>query len=161
MSKPQLTEESVAHLAVALKALPENRETPLEALIQPACRYLLACREAARTEENNYQRERLEKRFKSKRLVSEAEIARLVTGDRHKDRAIDRFRDFVRFILSPDNELIWPSLNLVFLEQYLESRRWKSGWVDYLRKLFPEYQKLKRSISQPKTKKKKKVLALT
>jgi hypothetical protein len=53
VNKRELTEESVAHLAVALKALPENRETPLEALIQPACRYLLACREAAQIEKKN------------------------------------------------------------------------------------------------------------
>jgi hypothetical protein len=158
VSKLQLTEEAVARVAVALKALSENRETPLEALIQPACRFLLACRDAARTEENNYQREQLEKRFKSK--LSEAEIARLVTGSRHKDWAVERFRDFVRFLLSTDNELMRPSLNLLFLEKNLESRRWKSAWVDDLRKLFPKYQKFRRSNSQPK-KKKKKVFAVT
>jgi hypothetical protein len=158
VSKLQLTEEAVARVAVALKALPENRETPLEALIQPACRFLLACRDAARTEENSYQREQLEKRFKSK--LSEVEIARSVTDIRHKDRAVERFRDFVRFLLSPDNELIRPSLNLLFLEKNLESRRWKSAWVDDLRKLFPKYQKFKRSNSQPK-KKNKRVLART
>jgi hypothetical protein len=159
MNIPQLTEEAVAHMAVALKALPENRETPLEELIQPACRYLLACREAARIEEKKYQREQLEKRL-SKRSFSEAEIARLVIGDRHKNRVVDRFRDFVSFLLSPDTKLVHPSFSLVMLEHSMEARRWRSDWVDELRKLYPKYQKIKRSISQPK-KKNKRVLART
>jgi hypothetical protein len=157
MNIPQLTEEAVAHMAVALKALPENRETPLEELIQPACRYLLACREAAQIEEKKYQREQLEKRL-SKRPFSEAEIARLVIGDRHNDRGVERFRDFVRFVLSPDSKLVHPSFSLVMLEHSLEARRWRSDWVDELQKLYPKYQKIKRSISQRKTKKRKKSL---
>jgi hypothetical protein len=160
MSEPSLTEEAVARLAVALKGLRENREKSLEELIDPACRFLLRCREGAQVHENNYRREQFEKRFESKQAISEAEIARLVAGDRHKKRAVERFREFVCYIMDPDNELIRPPQNLAFLDQYLERREWTQGWVDYLRKVFPEYQRFKRATSQPKTKKKKKVLAL-
>ncbi len=126
-----------------------------------ATRTILWAREIAHTEENNYRREAFEKRFQSKQLISETEIARQITGDPHKERAVKRFHELVSYAMIPENELVWPAENLDFLTRYVESQKWPQGWVDYFQKLFPQWQKLKRAMAQPKKKKPKKVLALT
>jgi len=161
MTDSPLSDETLWRVVDLLDRRPENAGKTLEELIRLATRTIIRARKIVPIEENNFHREEFEKHFKASEPISEAEIARAVTGDRHKQRAVQNFRALIAFLMVPENDLIGSSENLAFLAPYLESREWPKGWVDYFRKLFPEWQKFKRSIVQPRTKKRKKLLALT
>jgi len=167
VSELSFTDEILWRVVELLATRPEHINKNLEELVQTATRTIIWAREIAKNEENNYRREAFEKDFESKEIISEGEIARLVTGDSHRERAIKRFREMIGYIMEQQNNLgslnenlVLLSENLTFLDRYFEGRQWPKGWVDYLRKLLPEWQRIKRAMVQPKTKKKKKVLAL-
>ena len=88
MSDQPLGREEVARIAIALKGLNEHRETPLNDLIEPARKFLLAC-ERVPTDPDE---------IAEKRWIVRLEAAKLITGNLRPVRAISQFDRYLEFL---------------------------------------------------------------
>jgi hypothetical protein len=140
--EPTLREESVLAAAVELKA--EYPDKSLTERIKLAADLLLQSREIVQTAETAHRREQYERKKEFQERISEAVAAKLVTGDKNKDRAIRRFREFVELLMMPENDLEPDSNGYPWFFEYLESCEWPKGWCGYLKKLFPRFVSLQR-----------------
>src|SRR5262249_32668468 len=89
-----VTRHELAHLAVALKALPENKTKSLEDLALEACRFLLYCQNVLEDVDSNYSKWHLPQNREALKKLSKPETARLVTGQKRRDRAVAWFDRF-------------------------------------------------------------------
>jgi hypothetical protein len=145
----------LAHLAVALKALPENKTKSLEDLALEACRFLLYCQNVLEDVDSNPSKWHLPQNREALKKLSKPETARLVTGQKRRDRAVAWFDRFHAF-LSHSNEILDESTRkdrVPLWDDYEKSGSWPEWYLDWLKAVFAQWRKYEESRLQSERKK--------
>ncbi len=146
MSGQPLGREEVARIAIALKGLEQHKETALHRLIKPACRFLLACEQAANDPSRDDEED-------EECWFARIKAAKLVTGNPRAGRAMSQFDRYLEFLMHTFPGQFFAKNEGYIILHYLHNASPKADgfpewFCEALQKKFGEWQKLEISERQ-------------